>query len=567
MASITSGTRGGSGSGESASAATVTSSSPNAIILPLALAQFLCSYDTSSMNVAISDIAHDLDTTVTAVQTAISLFTLTMAALMITGSKLTDIYGRKRIFIIGVWIYALGAGLTAISPRIGVMILGWSFLEGIGTALLIPPVYILLTVAFDDVKSRARAFGIISAMAGLGAAAGPLIGGTITTAFTWRVSFAAEVVLMMIIWQLARRRIQDVPLTGPRTKLDILGAVLSAAGLALIVVGILQANTYGFTDARQDFEVFGWVLIPEGGISPVWLFVGLGFILLALFGFHIWNTERRGNQPLIHIRLFRNVTSNLGLVTQLAQWFMIVGGTFTISLFLQVTKEYSAIKTGLVLTPGTIGILLSSVAAPRLARRFRQKTLIVTGFVLAIAGYVFLLFVVDANSGPWAFAPGLFITGVGIGIMLTASVNTVQSSVPDADQGEISGVSRSASNLGSSLGVAIAGAILVAGIIAGVTSRTADSTVLSDPEKQQISAALENEVTALSDTQVRTALEGQPAEVVEEVTRINAESRNRALGLALASIIAIGVVGLAAAISLPRQAGESAAAEPAPAAT
>lgn len=567
MASITSSTRGGSGSGESASATTVTSSSPNAIILPLALAQFLCSYDTSSMNVAISDIAHDLDTTVTAVQTAISLFTLTMAALMITGSKLTDIYGRKRIFIIGVWIYALGAGLTAISPRIGVMILGWSFLEGIGTALLIPPVYILLTVAFDDVKSRARAFGIISAMAGLGAAAGPLIGGTITTAFTWRVSFAAEVVLMMIIWQLARRRIQDVPLTGPRTKLDILGAVLSAAGLALIVVGILQANTYGFTDARQDFEVFGWVLIPEGGISPVWLFVGLGFILLALFGFHIWNTERRGNQPLIHIRLFRNVTSNLGLVTQLAQWFMIVGGTFTISLFLQVTKEYSAIKTGLVLTPGTIGILLSSVAAPRLARRFRQKTLIVTGFVLAIAGYVFLLFVVDANSGPWAFAPGLFITGVGIGIMLTASVNTVQSSVPDADQGEISGVSRSASNLGSSLGVAIAGAILVAGIIAGVTSRTADSTVLSDPEKQQISAALENEVTALSDTQVRTALEGQPAEVVEEVTRINAESRNRALGLALASIIAIGVVGLAAAISLPRQAGESAAAEPAPAAT
>ena len=372
---------------------------------------------------------------------------------------------------------------------------------------------------------------------------------------------------MMIIWQLARRRIQDVPLTGPRPKLDVLGAVLSAAGLALIVVGILQANTYGFTDARQDFEVFGWVLIPEGGISPVWMFVGLGFILLALFGLHIWNTERRGNQPLIHIRLFRNITSNLALVTQLAQWFMIVGGTFTISLFLQVTKEYSAIKTGLVLTPGTIGILLSSVAAPRLARRFRQKTLIVTGFVLAIAGYVLLLFVVDANSGPWTFAPGLFITGIGIGIMLTASVNTVQSSVPDADQGEISGVSRSASNLGSSLGVAIAGAILVAGIIAGVTSRTADSTVLNEPEKQQISAALEDEVTALSDTQIRAALEGQPAQVVEEVTRINAESRNRALALALVSIIAIGFTGLAAAICLPRRAGESAAAEPAPAST
>ena len=569
MTSTNSNVRDGSGAGQRATSTDVGASSPNSIILPLALAQFLCSYDTGSMNVAITDIAHDLGTTVTGVQTAISLFTLTMAALMITGSKLTDIFGRKRVFIVGVWTYAIGAGLTAISPNIAVMIVGWSFLEGIGSALLIPPVYILLTVAFDDVKSRARAFGIISGMAGLGAAAGPLIGGTITTALTWRVSFASEVAIMILIWLLARRRIHDVPLTGPRRRLDLLGAVLSAAALASIVVGILLANTYGFTDSRQDFEVFGRVLIPEGGVSPVWLFVGLGLVLIALFGVHIWNTERRGNEPLIHIRLFRNITSNRGLITQLAQWFMIVGGTFTISLFLQVTKEYSAIKTGVVLTPGTIGILLSSAAAPRMARRFRQKTLIVAGFVLAIAGDSLLLFLIDAASGPWEFAPGLFMTGVGIGMMLTASVNTVQSSVPDEDQGEISGVSRSASNLGSSLGVAIAGAVLVAGIIAGVTSRAADSTVLSEPQKQQISAALERQVTALSDTQVRAALEGQPSDVVDEVTRINAEARDRALGLALASIIAMGVVGLGAALFLPRDAGDSPATttEPAPAST
>ena len=531
--------------------------SPNAIILPLALAQFLCSYDTSSMNVAISDIADDLGTTVTGVQTAISLFTLTMAALMVTGSKLTDIFGRKPVFIVGVWLYALGAGLTAISPGIGVMIFGWSLLEGVGTALLIPPVYILLTVSFDDVKGRARAFGIISAMAGLGAAAGPLIGGTITTLISWRASFAMEVVVMMFIWFLARKRIQEVPVTGPRPGLDVTGAVLSAAGLATIVVGILLANTYGFFTARKDFEVGDVVIVSQGGVSPVWIFVGIGALLLAWFGVHIVRRERSGKEPLIAPRLFKNRTSNRGLFTQTAQWFMIVGGMFIVSLFLQVTKEYSAIKTGIIITPATIGILLSSLAAPRLARMFAQRRLIRGGFVAALAGIGLLLLLVDAESNPLALAPGLFILGIGIGIMLTASVNVVQSSVPDKDQGEISGISRSASNLGSSLGVALAGAVLVSGIIAGISSRTADSAVLSEPQKQQIEAALEKQVTALSDTQVEQALEGQPQEIVDEVTRINAEARDRAMGYALIAVAVAGMLGLVAAMFLP---GESAGA-------
>lgn len=528
--------------------------SPLTMLVPLAMAQFLASYDTSSMNVAISDIAEDLNTTVTGVQTAITLFTLTMAALMITGSKLTDIFGRKRCFVAGVWTYGIGAGITALSPTIGVMVLGWSILEGAGSALMIPPIYILITVSTDDVKTRAKAFGVISAMAGLGAAAGPLIGGTITTLITWHASFAAEVIVIAIIWLLARRTIHDPPLTGERQPLDLTGAFLSAAALASIVLGILLANNYGWFTARQDFEIFGWVVLSEGSMSPVWLFIGIGLLLMLWFGLHIYRRERKGLAPLVKIGLFRNRVSNLGLVTQLTQWLMIVGTMFVMSVFLQVSRDYSAVKTGIMLTPATAGILLASAAAGRMARRRSQRTLIRSGFVVALVGIALLLVLVDETSSPWTLVPGLFLLGIGVGIMLTASVNVVQTSFPENDQGEISGVSRSVSNLGSSMGVAIAGAVLVSTLIVGVTSRAEESTVLSEPEQVELSAAMEEQVSALSDTQVEEALAGRPQEVVDEVTRINRESRNEALGYALIAVAVAGMIGLGAALLLPREA-------------
>jgi MFS family permease len=535
----------------------VAAASPTSILLPLAAAQFLASYDTQSMNVAISNIAHDLDTTVTGVQTAMTLFTLTMAALMITGSKLTDVWGRKRCFMAGIGTYGVGAAITALSPVLGVMIVGWSLLEGIGSALMIPPIYILVTVSFDDVKSRARAFGIVSAMAGLGAAAGPLIGGTITTLITWRASFALEVVAICIIGVLAQRRIHEAPRTGPARTLDWFGSILSAAALVFIVLGVLQANTYGWLTARQDFEIAGRVIIEEGGISPVWLFVAVGLLLMAWFGWHIYRRERSGREPLLSPHLFRNRISNLGLLTQTSQWFMMAGTTFVMSVFLQVSKEYSAIKTGIVLVPATAGVLLSSAAAGRMARRRSQLTLIRAGFIIALCGVALLFAFVNATSSPWQLAPGLFLVGIGVGTMLTASVNTVQTSFPDEEQGDISGVSRSASNLGSSLGIAVAGAVLISALIAGVTSRAESSTVLTGAQQQQLSDALEHQVTALSDTQVEEALQGQPEDVVNEVTDINRDARNEALRFALIAVGAVGLIGLFVAFMLPRGAGDA----------
>jgi MFS family permease len=434
-------TRTGAGGGAAVATA-------GAIVLPLALAQFIASYAASNMNVAISTIAADLNTDVTGIQTTITLFTLTMAALMIPGSKLTDIWGRKFCFILGLAIYGTGALLAALAQGLGLLMIGYSLLEGVGSALLIPPIYILITVLFSDLKDRAKWFGVVSGAAGLGAAAGPLIGGLITSYISWRASFLLQVAVVAGIALLARR-IDDPPLPAERPAFDVLGAVLSAAVLFFVVFGILQTNTYGW------------------GLSRVWLYVALGLAILTGYFVYARAREHHGRTPLVSVALFRNRTSNLGLVTQTVQWLVLQGVFFVISVFLQQERGYSAIQTGLALVPATIGILLSAGMAQRMASRHPQRLLVRAGFTVTVVGIVLLLVLVRADSANWTLWPGLFLMGFGVGAMLTASVNVVQSAWPEEVQGDISGVSRSASNLGSSLGVAIAGSVLVAAAARG----------------------------------------------------------------------------------------------------
>jgi MFS family permease len=412
------------------------------VLVPLALAQFICSFAGSNMNVMITDISEDLDTTVQGVQTAITIFLLVMAALMIPGGKLTDRYGRKRCFTVGLVVYGIGALLSAASPSLGVLILGNSILEGVGTALLIPPVYILTTLLFTDVTARARAFGAISAMGGIGAAAGPLIGGMITSAISWRAAFVFQAAVIVLIVVLSRR-IEDPLPADPSSHFDIVGAVLSAVGLVLVVMGIL---------ATDDNLWLTLVLVVAGAL------------VLGGFFLTVRAKERSGREPLLSTALFRNGTSNLGLVTQNTQWLLLIGVSFVVSAYLQVVRGYDAIETGVIFTAATAGLLVSSFAAERFAKRRAQRTLILAGFAVSLVGIGVLLALVSGSPSAWAFAPGLLVIGFGLGAMLTPSVNIVQSSFPEELQGEISGLSRSVSNLGSSLGAAIAGTILVAGL-------------------------------------------------------------------------------------------------------
>ncbi|MFK0249205.1 MFS transporter [Amycolatopsis azurea] len=410
------------------------------LVPPLALAQFVASYAATTMTVAVSVIAADLGTTVLGVQTAITLFTLTMASLMVPGSKLTDFLGRKRCFLLGLVVYGTGALLASAAQGTGTLILGYSLLQGIGSALMIPPIYILVTVTSSDVATRARRFGVVSGAGALGAAAGPLIGGLVTTWLGWRASFLLQVVIVGLVVVLALRIVE--PTAEPAgTRFDVVGAVLSAAGLFFVVIGVLQMGTWWF-----------------------WVFLGIGGVILYAFSAYIRARERAGREPLVSAGLFRDRITRLGLVTQHVQWLVLQGSFFVIAVFLQQVRGYDAIHTGLMLTPATVGVLAASAAAGRMARRHSQRRLIRGGFVIAIAGLVLVLLLVRADSGVASAVPGLFLLGAGVGIMLTASVNLVQSRSPDAAQGDISGVSRSVSNLGSSVGTALAGSVL-----AGVT--------------------------------------------------------------------------------------------------
>ncbi|BCJ45771.1 MFS transporter [Actinoplanes ianthinogenes] len=412
-------------------------------LIPFALAQFICSFAGSNMNVMINDISEDLDTTVAGVQLAITIFLLVMAALMIPGGKLTDRIGRKRCLTIGLLVYGIGALISAAAPGLGILILGNSILEGIGTAMLIPPVYILTTLLFKDLTSRARAFGMISALGGIGAATGPLIGGFISTAISWRAAFLFQAAVVLLIAILSRRWVTDPLPADPTRPTDPLGAVLSALGLVLIVSGILAAD------------------------DNVWVMLGLlvaGAAVLVWFFATVRAKERAGKEPLLSTELFKNKTSNLGMITQSMQWLMLMGTSFVVSAYLQVERGYNAIETGVVFTATTAGLLISSLAAERFAKRRAQRTLIVAGFLITVAGVVLLLTLVLISKSVWMFVPGLFVIGFGLGGMLTPSVNVVQSAFGEDLQGEISGLSRSVSNLGSALGGAVAGTILVAGI-------------------------------------------------------------------------------------------------------
>ncbi len=412
------------------------------VLVPLALAQFICSFAGSNMNVMINDISEDLNTTVQGVQIAITIFLLVMAALMIPGGKLSDRFGRKRCFLAGLILYGVGALVSAISPSLGVLILGNSIFEGVGTALLIPPVYILATLLFTGVAARARAFGVISALGGVGAAAGPLLGGLITSAASWRWAFVFQALVIAVIVLLSRNLRDPLP-ADPSKPLDVRGTILSATGLVLFVAGILAAD------------------------NNLWLMLGLvaaGVLFLLLFFRWVRSQERAGKQALLSTSLFRNRTSNLGLITQNAQWLILMGTSFTVAAYLQVVRGYDAIQTGVIFTAATLGLLASSLAAERLAKRRPQRTLVMAGFVVTIAGVVLLLAMVTGSPSAWAFAPGLLLIGLGLGLMLTPSVNIVQSSFGESQQGEISGLSRSVSNLGSTFGTAVAGTILVAGI-------------------------------------------------------------------------------------------------------
>ncbi len=454
-------------------------------LIALAIAQFVMVLDQSVMNVSISQLVADFDTTVPTIQAVITLYCLVMAMLMLTGGKIGDIIGRRRAFTIGLVIYAVGSATTAVAPTVAVLALGWSVLEGIGAALVLPAMAALIAGNFEG-TARKQAYAVIGGVAGAGIAVGPIVGGWATTELSWRVVFAGEVVLVAIILALTPK-VADALRDGPAPRLDVVGAVLSATGIGAVVLGILQSSTWGFlTPKDSPVEPLGFSLA---------VFVVIGGALL-LWAFVVWSRHReaQGRDPLVHLRLFEVLPLRSGLVGLLTQNLVLMGVFFVVPLYLQLVIGLDALDTGLRMLPISITMFLFSAIGSRLSARVSVRTIVRTGLAVSTLAIVVLIATVDAQLNDLGFAVSMALLGVGMGLIVSQLGNVVQSSVDASGRGEAGGLQYTGQQLGSSVGVALIGAIVLAGLT-NVFVRTIDADERIAPEvAQQVSIAAGNGV-------------------------------------------------------------------------
>ena len=446
------------------------------ILAVLAAAQFLMVLDQAVMNVAISQLVEDFDTTVTTIQMVIALYALVMAGLMLTGGKLGDIWGRRRAFAIGLVIYGCGSALTAASWNVPSLMLGWSILEGIGAALVLPALVALVASSYKG-GERALAYGVLGGVAGAGIAVGPILGGWMTTDFSWRVVFVGEVVVAIGIL-LGTRMIREPERERAAPSLDWVGSVLSASGLALVVFGVLQASNWGWlAPAASPVEPFGFSLTP--------FVIGAGGLVLA--GFVAWERRReeRGLEPLVHLPLLRIRALRGGVSMLLAQNLILMGIFFTIPLFLQIVQGLDALETGVRMLPASVGLFLAAIAGSALAKRFAPRPLVRAGLLIVLVAIVMLLSTIEPQLDNGSFLAAMGVLGVGMGLVVSQLGNVVQSSVGDEDRSEAGGLQNTAMQLGSSLGTALLGAIVISGLLSAFTANVAgDPSISKDVSKQ-----------------------------------------------------------------------------------
>jgi EmrB/QacA subfamily drug resistance transporter len=450
------------------------------VLIVLAAAQFLMVLDQAVMNVAISQLVADFDTTVTTIQTVIALYALVMAGLMLTGGKLGDIWGRRRAFAIGLCIYGCGSALTAASWNVPSLMLGWSILEGIGAALVLPAMVALVAANFAD-SDRALAYGVLGGVAGAGIAVGPILGGWATTELSWRVVFAGEVVVATGIL-LGLRMIREAP-PSESSGLDWIGSALSAGGLGLVVLGVLQASNWGWLHPLSSpVEPFGFSLTP--------FVIAAGGVLLAAFVAWERRRERRGEEPLLHLRLLHISSLRGGVSMLLAQNLILMGVFFTVPLFLQIVQGLDALETGVRMLPASAGLFFSALAGSALAKRFSARSLVRAGLLVLFVAVLLLLDTIEPQLDNASFLVAMGVLGVGMGLIVSQLGNVVQSSVGERDRSEAGGLQNTAQQLGSSLGTAFLGAVVITGLIASFSANVAANPRIADEVHAQVEERL-----------------------------------------------------------------------------
>ena len=517
------------------------------VVATLASAQFLMALDSSVMNVSIAAVAEDLETTVTGIQTAITLYTLVMASLMILGGKLGAIYGRKRIFGIGIVVYATGSLTTALAPNLPILLIGWSGLEGIGAALIMPAVVALVAGNVPEEK-RAAAYGAIAAAGAIAVAVGPIIGGAVTTSFSWRWVFAAEVLVAALIL-LSVRRLQEAE-AERRPRLDLIGALLSIIGLVMVVFGVLRSSVWGWVGPKPG--------APEIlSLSPVvWLIIG-GLLILWILVRWLYRVESRGGEPLFSPGLLANRRLTNGLSLFSTQFFMQSGVFFTIPLFLSVVLGLSAFETGLRLVPLSAGLLATAIGVPRLFPEASPRTVVRMGILSMIAGTVALIGGLGVGADAAIVAVPLLLIGLGIGAMASQLGAVVVSSAPESESPSVGGLQNTATNIGASLGTALVGSLLIATLSATLIQGIQGNPEVPDQLERQATVQLEGGIPFLSDADIEDALNeaGVEPAVTEEVVSQNAAARYAGLRGALVAVVLVGLLGLFLTGGLPGRSG------------
>lgn len=510
----------------------------------LGTAQFLMVLDTSVMNVSISQLVKDFHTEVTAIQGVITLYTLVMAAFMITGGKLGDKLGRRRAFTIGLVVYGVGSALTASAPVLWVLALGWSVIEGLGAALVLPALSALVAGAYTD-RDRAIAYGVLGGLSGAGIAVGPLLGGWVTTYLTWRLVFAAEVVVVAVILCFIRW-IEDQPRTGPPIRLDTGGAVLSAVGLALVVLGVLQSSSWGWLEPRNSpFTLFGYSLT---------LFViAAGAVVLWLFRAWERRQEARGRDPLVRFSLFTIAPLRSGLTMLLNQNLVLLGLFFVIPLYLQIVQGFNAFQTGMQLLPVSITMLVSAVSGPLLGRFASPRTVVRLGLLVLFVAILWLLATIKPHIDTLSFALAMAVLGLGMGLLASQLGNVAQSSVGESARSEVGGLQYTAQNLGSSLGTALIGSLLIGSLVNAFTNQIDDNPDISEAARRQVGVSIEAGVSFKSTEQVRAATQSAslPPSEAETIVDAYANAQLDSLKAAILATAGITLVSFAFTGNLP----------------
>ncbi|HEX2469685.1 MAG TPA: MFS transporter [Candidatus Limnocylindrales bacterium] len=528
----------------------------------LAAAQFVMVLDSSVMNVSISQIVEDLDTTIQGVQLAITAYTLVMAAFMLVGAKIGDIWGRERAFAIGLAVYGTGSGITALSPNLPTLLFGWSMIEGLGAIMVIPAIAALIAANYEG-KERALAYGIIGGVAAAAIAVGPVIGGFVTSTWTWRLVFGGEVVAVVLIL-LLRGRLKPSPKAARQPRLDIVGAALSAIGLALVVFGILGSSSWGWIQPKGALTIGGSEITPLGFSVVPFLILG-GLIFLGLFAEWEERRERRGEDALVDLSMLRITQLRAGLTSLGMQQLILLGTFFVLPVYLQTVLGLDAFETGIRLLPMSATMLLAALSGQRIAARRSPRRVVQGGLVALAIGAFGLVGTVDVTLDSFAFAIALGVFGIGVGLLASQLGNVIMSSVRSDQTNEAGGLQGTAQNLGASLGTALIGAILLGSLSTGFVDLVTTNPAISPEVQTTLTEVAQTEgLDILPLDQVEQALleAGVASDVATTIVAEYSAAEIDALKTSLLSVAIFAVLGLWFTRRLPDHAlGEEAAAE------